>query len=72
MTTSASENAALIKKLLDASATLEALRPQASEALTSDKEEDKPLCVAWSIALTQFRKACEDWAKAQPEYQGGQ
>lgn len=47
--------------LLDASAVLEALRPQANVALTSSRVEDQPICDAWTRALDRFRKACAAW-----------
>jgi hypothetical protein len=49
------------RRLLEASQVLEALRPQADNALKSEKPEDLPIAQAWSLALKRFREACLDW-----------
>lgn len=52
------------QELLDASAVLEALRPQADIALGSTNPDDQPIVQAWAAALARFRKACDAWSQA--------
>jgi hypothetical protein len=47
--------------LLDASALVEALRPEANIAIGSAEEGDKAIVAAWELALERLRKACEAW-----------
>jgi hypothetical protein len=53
--------------LLDASAVLEALRPQANIALGSTRHEDKAIQDAWTLALDRFRDACAEWVDSGGE-----
>ena len=46
------------RSLRDASADLEALRPQASAVIGGTNPEDDPIRNAWAIALARFRVAC--------------
>lgn len=52
--------------VLDASAILEALRPQSAIAI-GGKPEDEPIVRAWEVALTRFRSACEAYAQAMSD-----
>jgi hypothetical protein len=47
--------------LLDASAIVEALRPEANIAIGSPNDADKAIVAAWELALERFRKACAAW-----------
>ena len=49
------------KDLLDASAVLEALRPQANNAIGSSNPADQPIRDAWDLALKKFREAYAAW-----------
>lgn len=49
--------------VLDASAILEALRPQSAIAI-GGKPEDEPIVRAWEVALERFRVACDAYEKA--------